>query len=600
MPIVDVDQLLKTKIDYLIVGGGTCGLVVASRLSEDPTVTVAVIEAGGNHKDAELVDVPGLANRALGNPLFDWGFVSTPQVHANNRVTFQARGKGLGGSSLLNFLVYARGSKADFNALEALGNPGWGWDEIVKYTKRSETLVPLEDKSLADIYRVALDEEYHGTDGPIVNSFSPWYGPLQVPVFQALDSMGVPVNKDPANGINVGTNTGLGTIDPSNATRSYSASAYYEPNSSRTNLLVLTHALVSKIAFTKTEDGLQRAVGADVIFDGKVFQLRGVQKEVIISAGSFQTPSILELSGIGNPALLKEHNTPVLIDLPGVGENLQDHTFICTIMEVDSTLQGLDDLRDPKFLEGQMELYKQQKGMLSSMMCQTFSYVPASAVVDEERVKRWQNDMNDTQSSLPSLTKQYDAMRPWIADSQEAQFEILAFPAHYFTPLSVPKPGKKYFTIAISQMHPLSRGSVHVKSAKAEDPPAINPNYLGHPTDLDMLTEALKFGLKIFDTEPVKTATVGPVVPSRETIASGDNALKEYIKETVSGTFHPIGTASMLPRTDGGVVDPSLKVYGTSNLRVIDCSILPLEISAHIQSVAYAIAEKGADIIKHQ
>ncbi|KAI0039165.1 GMC oxidoreductase [Auriscalpium vulgare] len=587
MPIVHIDELLKAQIDYLVVGGGTSGLVVASRLSEDPEVTVAVIEAGSYHKNVEEVDVPGLANKAFNNPLCDWIFLSTPQAHANNQVVYLPRGKGLGGSSLLNLLGLSRGSKADFEALEALGNPGWGWDEIVRYTKRSETLVPLKDNHTC--FR-AHPSIHH--PGPIVKSYSPWYSPLQEPVIQALTTLGVPINFDPANGNNVGTNTGLCTIDPSNATRSYSASAYYEPFSSRPNLLVLTNALVSKVALAQDDDGLQRAIGADLIVDGKTFQLRGVRKEVILSAGTFQTPPILELSGIGNPALLKEHNIPVLVDLPGVGENLQDHTLTFLVMETDSTLEGLDNLRDPAFMQAQRELYKEQKGILASIACQTFSYVPASTVTDQGTIRRWQEETVKNQRLPISLEKQYDIMRPWLANSQEAQFELLALPGHFFRPMSTPELGKKYFSFALSLLHPLSRGSVHIKSTNPEDPPAIDPNYFGHPTDLDMLTEALKFNLKVFDVEPMKSATVAPVLPSKNTIASGGDALKEYVKETVGGEFHPLGTASMLPRVDGGVVDSNLKVYGTSNLRVIDCSILPLEISAHLQSVAYAIGEK--------
>ncbi|KAI0039000.1 GMC oxidoreductase [Auriscalpium vulgare] len=600
MPIIDAGQLFETSIDYLIVGGGTSGLAVAARLSEDPKVTVAVIEAGDYHKGVPEVDLPGLATRAFGNPKFDWAFCSTPQVHANNREVFQARGKGLGGSSMLHLMVMSQGSKADFDALEALGNPGWNWEEILRYTKRSETLVPLTDPALASVYRATLNERYHGTDGPILKSFSPWYSPLQTPVFEALAELGVPINPDPASGVNVGTSTGLGTVDPSTATRSYAASGYYEPNSTRKNLVILTNALVSKLVFENDDSGrLPRAIGADFIVNGRLFELRGVRKEVILSAGSFQTPALLELSGIGNPKLLKKHGIPVVVDLPGVGENLQDHTLTFSVMEVDSTLDSLDALYEPEFLADQMEKYQEQKGMLSSVVCQTFSYVPASTFESPETIKRWQEDTTTAESvSIPSLQKQYDIMRPWISDGQQAQVELLGLPGHMFTPLSTAKPGKRYYTFGITLMHPLSRGSVHITSPDPEKPPAIDPNYFAHHVDLEMLTDGLKFSLQLFDTEPMKSATIAPVMPSRDIIEQGEHALREYVKDTVGPEFHPLGTAAMLPRSDGGVVDPELKVYGTANLRVVDCSILPLEISAHLQSVAYAIGEKAADIIK--
>ncbi|KAI0056995.1 alcohol oxidase [Artomyces pyxidatus] len=566
MPIAETSDFLKTNFDYLVIGGGTSGLVVAARLSEDPNAMVGVIEAGEYHRDAPEVNVPGLAGRGMMNPMFDWNFVSEPQEYVNNRVIAQPRGKGLGGSSLLNLLCMARASKVDFNALEALGNKGWNWDSLLEYSKRSETFVPLNDEALAAVYGVVPDLDYHGIDGPIIESFSPWYSPLQAPVSEAIHALGVPRNGEPANGNNVGVNTGVSAIDPRTSTRSYAASGYYEPNASRKNLIVLTGAQVTKIILEKTSDGLQRAVGVDFIKGERKFEKRGVRKEVIISAGTFQTPALLELSGVGNPKLLNDLGIPLIIDLPGVGENLQDHPCSYVIFEVDSKFESLDCLVDsPEFLAKHMELYKHRAGIMASQACQSFAYVPAPAVVSAEKIQKWQDAMTTDATSLPpSLTKQYDIIRPWIADSNQAHFELLGLPCHYFgTTLSAPQPGKRYYSFVVALLHPLARGSVHVRSADATAAPAIDPNLLGHPLDLAMLTDVLRFALRVFETEPMRSATVGPILPAP--VAD----LEEYVRQTAISVWHPLGTAAMLPRSEGGVVDAELMVYGTSNLRIV-------------------------------
>ncbi|KAI0310811.1 hypothetical protein OF83DRAFT_1178177 [Amylostereum chailletii] len=292
--------------------------------------------------------------------------------------------------------------------------------------------------------------------------------------------------------------------------------------------------------------------------------------------GTMQTPTILELSGIGNSNILKKHGIPTVINLPGVGENFQDHPISFIIVEVDPILDSLDILKEPARLAEQEERYKKKEGIFASMACQQFAYISAPTLLGPDIIKRWQSLVVSADStSVPSLGKQYEAIRSWMAEPEEAYSELLGLPSHFFTPASVAVPGRRYYSFVVSVMHPLSRGSVHIPSSNPADAPAIDPNYLDHPLDLEMLTSG---------------ATVAYVMPSQEICDQGDSALKAYVKETLGCSFHLLGTASMLPRNEGGVVDENLKVYGTSNLRV--------EVSAHTQSIVYAIAEKGADILK--
>ncbi|TFY83365.1 hypothetical protein EWM64_g650 [Hericium alpestre] len=581
MPLCSEADFTQITFDYVIIGAGNAGLPLAVRLSEDPNVTVGVLEAGDNHLDSPDIQCPGLVLKNVANPKYDWTFFSTPQKNANNRSIIQPRGKGLGGSSLLNFLINSRPSKADFDALSALGNEGWDWETVLQYTKKSETLVPLVDDALAQSYSLP-DAELHGISGPIKKTYPSWCDPFHFSIIKSLEALGVPWNKEPGGGINVGSSTGLTNVDPASATRSYAASDYYAPHAARQNLYILTGALVSKIVFEDAEDGLKKAVGVDFVHQGTLLTIRGIRKEVIVSAGAMQTPALLELSGIGNPQILAKHDFPSLIDLPGVGENFQDHVLTFCIYEANPKLQTLDVLGDPTVLEEQIELYKEKKGLMAGSVVHTFSYLPASAFVPPEEIKRWQDDQGEAgQAASPGLKKQHDLIRSWFSDSQETTAEIMFLPGHFVCPDPLPQPGKRYMSLAISVTHPLSRGSVHITSSNPSDLPAIDPNYFGNPVDLEILVNAQDI--------------LGHVLPAKN---ASDAELREHVKNTCGPAFHPLGTAAMLPREDGGVVDSKLKVYGTSNLRVVDCSILPMEISCHIQSTAYALAEKAADIIK--
>ncbi|TCD65365.1 hypothetical protein EIP91_002763 [Steccherinum ochraceum] len=606
------EEFASAKLDYLIVGGGTSGLVVAARLSEDPSVTVGVLEAGEYHKDEPKVNVPGMMGSGLMDPKLDWAFFSEPQKHMNNRPMFHPRGKGLGGSSLagfpareLNFLVLVRPSKAELNTWEELGNPGWNWDDTLKYMKKSESLDTNKlSKEDAVKYAAVADPAAHGTDGPIHHSHPPYITEVHNAILDAFETLGLSRNNDTFAGHPVGTFLGRNAVDSKTATRSYSATGYYAPNISRPNLLVLTGAHATKIHLEASGD-LQRAVSVDFVKDGKSFSV-AAQKEIVLSAGSFQTPQLLELSGIGDKDILSSHGIDTIVDLPGVGENLQDHGFVPVIVEADNKLDTIEIFSDPARMQEQQALYAEQKGMLAGYPSSFFSFVPADILGSREDVQDWQAKATIDaaapeifQNTKPEVKKGiqqgYDALKKLIVDPSTPSAQIMLFNGHFPIPGMPVDPAKRYLTMMSVYSHPFSRGTVHIKSTNPTDPPSINPNYFSNPAEADLLARIVGLTQKLLKTAPFKDLVVTNVAPPPE---ATHEELKEIVKAMTSTLFHPSGTCSMLPKESGGVVDSRLLVYGTSNLRVIDCSVIPLLLSANPQTVAYAIGEKGADIIK--
>ncbi|KAI0647276.1 GMC oxidoreductase [Trametes meyenii] len=540
------EKFTSKTFDYIIAGGGTAGLALAARLSEDPTVSVGVIEAGDWDPNVDAINIPGLCGTILGNPKYDWAFMSVPQKHANNRRVFQPRGKALGGSSMVT--------------IEALGNPGWNWQEFLKYMKKSETTLPLSP-DIGKAYTIqSPDPKWHGDSGPIVKGYPTYFNALHVQFLESLKILGIPVNPEPNNGYTMGSTMAFAAVDSRKAIRSYSANAYYEPNTGRENLVVLTGSLVSRITFRPSSSPLV-ATGVDFVNDGNTHHV-AARKEVILCAGTFQTPQILELSGIGNEEILKRHEIETLFNLPG------DHVYVHTIHEIDPKYETIDFARDPEEAARQQELYKVQQGYLSSALAILFGFLPAKAFTTDEELKAWEKKVSEAIDSASSgMKKQLQLQAKWFLDPESAEAELLPFPGFFLPSGLTPAEKTRYSSMVSTLLHPLSRGSVHVASADPSAPPAIDPNYFSNPLDLQMLLAILKFTMKLYETGPFGAAVRKQIAPNAEECAS-DEALIEYIKNNCGCVYHPIGTAAMLPKEDGGVVDPALKVYGTANVRV--------------------------------
>ncbi|KAK0239833.1 alcohol oxidase [Armillaria nabsnona] len=607
MPIVSLKDFLNKPLDYLIVGGGTAGLCLAARLSEDRDTIVGVLEAGEYNPNVPVIDVPGFLGGAVANPAYDWTFNTEHQSHVNDRKMRLPQGKGLGGSSQINFLGIVRPSKDEYDALEELGNEGWNWHSLLEATKRSEHTVPSERApEQAQELAIGPDPALHGQNGPIIKSFSTSQSSVYAKLFDALEHLHVPRNPEPGGGFAVGSTFVYNTVDPHTATRSYAATGYYEPNAERPKFLVLTGASATKVVFDTgdSREGKRRAIGVEFIKDGSRLWV-AVKKDVILSAGSLQSPKLLELSGIGNPRILEKHGIETLVELPGVGENLQDHVMAFTVAEIDASLETVDVLHDSAEAQRHAELYKEKKGLLSTLQAPAYIFIPASKLGDAQA---WR-DAADVQCTAylasinnpqlrAGLARQYAIQQRWFCDENHAQGEVSFYNGHFPVPTLQPKPGKRYMTLNASILHPFSRGSVHIQSSDPSKPPAIDPQYFSNSVDLEILIHTVKLALKLYETEPLTELVVpdGLVFPAKDNL-EGDR-LKEFVKNTCSTVYHPLGTAAMMPRDLGGVVDNTLRVYGTDNLRVVDMSVFPMELASHTQSSAYAVGEMAADVIK--
>ncbi|KAK6981135.1 GMC oxidoreductase [Favolaschia claudopus] len=561
----------SASFDYVVVGGGTAGLVVAARLVEDPNIRVCVLEAGEDVSKELSFMTPGMAFGNLGQPKVDWGALTTPQPHANGRSIYSPRGRGLGGSSTINFMALGRGHETEYNVFESLGSPGWNFKEFLKYFRKSETFAPTEE----EISRQQIDfnEATHGNSGPLHRTAPRWITDLQKPVIEGLQTLGVNYNRDGSSGDNTGMWISGHSID-TNGARCSSATAYYEPNKSKPNLVVITGAQATRILFNDELDTNGKIVASGVEYhkDGQL-QRVSAKKEVILSAGAFRTPQLLELSGIGQKSILEAQKIPVKVDLPGVGINLRKLSVLCDLTITDS-----------------IQSQKSKGGKLSTFFSALFSFLPKNHFMSPNYMIP-QDMRTNLNPEIEAIQKQ------WIAANEIPFLEIALFPGYIPAVVQQPQPGKSYCTIFIALSHAFSSGSVHIASSDPLTAPAVDYSVLDNPVDVDILVNAIEFARKLVATQSL-SGVMQEVCPGP---AMTDKAeLEKFVRGNISTVFHPIGTAAMLPKSKGGVVDASLKVYGTANLRVVDASVMPIHISAHIQATVYAIAEKGADIIKHE
>lgn len=586
--MTDASAFAAGTYDYIIVGSGSAGMALAARLSENASVKVGVIEAGTTAVGVDIVDVPGMFGADL-NTEYDWAYMTEAENGVPSRPW--PRGKIVGGSSALNFLVWDRASKADYNAIANLGNSGWNWNKLFKYMKKAETFT-APSASEQGLLQATPSSKYIGNSGPVSVSFGNYISKAAQSWIPALAALGIGRNDNPLGGNVIGANQTPSDIRPSNSTRAYSAAAYYYPNEARKNLVLLTNSLVSRVNFNTTGSSLT-ATGVTFL-NGDSSYTVAAKKEVIISAGSVNTPQILELSGIGKADVLSAVGITQLLDLP-VGENLQEHSYTSVAFEVEDGTTTLDTLRnDADYAAAQLADWRSGKASIYDQAVPSIGYVTlqqlvgdtqaATMIADAELYVAGQKDS----VYYPIMEAQMDM----LTDSTVGQMELIAIDG-FFATNGAPEEGKSYITFLAANQHPLSRGSIHIASSNPRDYPTINANYFGVDFDLDVQTAGTEKILEIATAGPYADYVGARAVPSADV-----TDLREYSKTTLSTEYHPIGTASMLPKAKGGVVDTKLMVYGTTNLRVVDASVIPIQISAHIQSTVVGIGELAADIIK--
>ena len=580
-------SFVNTNLEVqIVIGGGTAGLAVATRLSQGlRQACVLVVEAGPDAHNESKIYIPGLKGSTIGTA-YDWNFTTIPQPDALDRVWTQARGKVLGGSSALNLMTYDRGCREDYDAWEQLGSPGWNWKALYPSMLKAENFTRN-----ASTYGTA-GVGYGGPIQAAINDFIPFQ---QLSFIPTLNVLGVPSNLESLDGNPLGVMWQPSSIRSTNYTRSYSPD--YLPLAG-SNLVVSTNTRVAKINFDRLGNGSLVATGITLTDNSTIT----ASKEVILSAGSFQSPNLLELSGIGNSSIITSAGVQPLLDLPGVGENLQDHIRIQNSYQLKPNYTSFDELRfNATFAATQLVLYNANQRSEydytgSGYSFLTWDQVQGAATQNLTSLAQ-QAATADSNSSISQKKLNY-LVNPTLK-AQVPQLEIIFSDGYTgvkgYPPVNTTLYGQGFFTLIAAILHPFSRGSVHINSSNPIAKPVINPNYLSHEYDIQAAITATQYLRKVANTAPLKDIWVSEYEPGTQ--VQTDAQWRTFAQNTTLTIYHPAGTCALLPKADGGVVDPNLKVYGTTNLRVVDASVIPILPSAHLQTVVYGIAEQAAEII---
>ena len=523
--------------DFIVIGAGSAGCALANRLSADPANRVLLLEAGGRDRNF-WIHVPVGYYRTIFDPKLGWGYQTEPEPGLNGRRIPWPRGKVLGGSSSINGLVYIRGQKEDFDHWRQLGNPGWSYDDVLPYFKRSEDQARGPDA-------------YHGAGGPLSVGDSARHELVEAYIQACLD-LGIPRNDD----FNGAVQEGAGYFQLTNRKgfRCSAAVAYLRPARKRANLSIETGALVRRIvldgrralAVAYRQNGAERTVAA--------------RREIVLAAGAIGSPQILQLSGIGPGAHLQSHGIEVLHDLPGVGGNLQDHFQARSVYRCARPITLNDRVRSPwqKLLMG-LEWFVFRTGPLT---------------------------VGAGQGGIFART------RPELA-TPDVQFHIILF--------SADRPGQPLhpfsgFTASVCQLRPESRGTVLIRAPDPEAHPAIVANYLAAETDRRCIIGGLRLARRLAATEPLRPYIAEEIEPGPD--KASDDDLLAHARERGSTIFHPSGSCMMGPRANPmAVVDPELRVHGLAGLRVADASIMPTVVSGNTNAACIMIGEKAADLM---
>ncbi|KAK5135767.1 hypothetical protein LTR08_004753 [Meristemomyces frigidus] len=597
--LCSVEDFLAEEFDYVVIGGGTAGLCVAARLTENPEVKVGVLEAGEDRMDDPKISTPSNYPTLIGREQYDWCFQTIPQEGAGGKRMSQPRGKVLGGSSAINYLMYVRGSKADYDGWESLGNKGWGWEGMGPYFKKHQTYDPPEtDHPNRQYMPIAAKDEFHGTDGPIHTSFNDYYEAKDFCTAAYEVSGKDSTLVDAWSGDHMGFYSSLGAVNRTSdpGKRSYAATGYLRPNLDRPNLKVLTSALVSKIVL----DG-NTATGVEFVHKGRGQTVKAL-KEVILSGGTISSPQILELSGIGDPGVLRAAGVECLVENKRVGANFQDHVLGGMVYDLKEGLQSLDSLHGAEYQKAQDDIYQKtgkgpygSPGMLmgfvsyaslvsKEVLDQTISEVRANSLAKTDFEKR-QEDVIVRQLSDPNFANIQTFCIGCQLDVSKGESQIEFFGA--------PPEGKTRVSLLVCLEHPLSRGAVHITSSDPTQHPRIDPGYFRNGADAKIVAEGIKWMDKVANQPVLKKSLGERVVPPQDAKMESDDDRVKYVRNHISTQYHLIGTCTM-----GEVVDDKLKVKGVERLRVIDASVFPGHVSGNIMASTYAVAEKGADIVK--
>ena len=529
---------MTDTFDFVVVGGGSGGCAVAGRLSEDAQTSVALLEAGGKG-DNWVVTTPGALVLMVAGKVNNWAFETVPQPGLNGRIGYQPRGKGLGGSSAINAMVYIRGHRSDYDQWASLGNTGWSYADVLPYFKRSED-------------NADFNGDYHGKGGPLAVNQLRSDNPEQQTFLQAAREAQFRIRDD----FNGEEQEGLGIyqVTQTNGERCSAARGYIHPFlSTRPNLRVETNAHATRILF----EG-KRAVGVEYRQGKEQKQIRA-RREVIVASGAFQTPQLLMLSGVGDGEALAKHGIASVHQLPGVGQNLQDHPdFVFAYTSDNPNFTGVSLSGLARIFRGIGQYRRERRGPLTTNFAECGGFLKTSPELD----------VPDIQLHFGmAMVDDHGRKRHWGAG----------------------------FSCHVCLLRPKSRGSVALKNADPVQAPLIDPNFLGEPDDLEGMVAGFKTTQRLMQTPAMRSLQKKDMFTSD---IRSDDDIRALLRARVDTVYHPVGTCKMGVNDATAVVDPKLRVYGLEGLRVVDASIMPTLIGGNTNAPTIMIGEKAADMIK--